>query len=358
MLQTIMHHVDHFRLVEDDDGKPRLSCAGWIHARDNFAHAPNRDLRISLSVPGDPDLEISVTDCERDSPDVAVLLGQDAASARFVVDVPVEVPDARFDRSRLIVAMPVGDELSVNVGRLLAGRLPDPARQAADRALVMKFEGFGNNCEFGLLQRKIGFNRMGLLRFGGSYDNHVLADAVRDGFEALGDENDIRLSLRGQEWMVESVRYGFDFHTYRYSPEYSEERMRADEAIRLGFQAGMLLDLMEDAGRIFVRRMSVFDRQEGMDALFDAMRVRGPVSMLWVTNADRDHPHATIERLRPGFYMGYHGSLARTSWPTEFDKEGWLSLLSAAERRIHADNADDGASLAVRAGAPAEAIAE
>ncbi len=337
MLKNLLYWVDEFRLYEDDDGRPRLRLRGWLHFRQEFLHIRNDAILMTLRVPGPVGLELPIGVVTGRTGDLGRLLGDEASSAGFHLDEPVQDNGDDFRRARLAVGLPDGDELSIDVGRRFAGAFADPERLAAERTLVMGFEGLGNNCEFGLMQRKVAFNRMGLLRFAGSQDTPKLAEAIRNGFEGFGTPDDLELSLRGTEWIANSRRYNLNVHTYKHHPETSEERIRQDESMKLMFQANMLLDLLESGSRILIRRVADTDDQAGMHDLYEAIRERGPAPLLWVTNTQDGKPHGTIERLGDGYFVGYHGHLARTNWPTDFDKAAWISLLQAAQEVVGAE---------------------
>ncbi len=330
MLTNLMYQVDDFRIYEDDDGRSRLACAGWICHRESFKPVPNRDIRLVLHIPGTEPASIEIDEREVESRDVAAILGRDADASRFRLDMPVAGNKMALRSSRLQIEIPSGDQVSIAIGKSLQGDFADPEREARERDLVMRFEGLGNNCEFGLMQRKVGFNRMGLLRLAGSFDNAVLATAFETRFADFGTEDDLDMWLRGSEWMATSRRYGFAIHTYRYYPEYSEERIRADQSTMLRFQVSMLLEVVEDQTRIMLRRCSLDDDMGSMERLHTAIRSCGNADMLWVTNSVEGKPHGLVERREDGSFIGYHGRLARTAWPTEFDKDGWITLLDEA----------------------------
>jgi hypothetical protein len=65
--------------------------------------------------------------------------------------------------------------------------------------LVNLFRSFGDNCEFGLVQREVGAEPIDLLRFAGLYipTGHlaVLTDAITKGFEGLGQPGTVSCGL-------------------------------------------------------------------------------------------------------------------------------------------------------------------
>ena len=70
-----------------------------------------------------------------------------------------------------------------------------------DRDLVLQFESLGDNCEFGLVQRKAGAEPLGLLRFS-SAPLPRLVRALRERFDGLTDPANVRLSSAKGEYPI------------------------------------------------------------------------------------------------------------------------------------------------------------
>ena len=84
----------------------------------------------------------------------------------------------------------------------------------SDRDLVLRFESLGDNCEFGLVQRKAGSEPLGLLRFS-SAPITALLRALRDRFEGLTEPaGKIRLWSAKGEYLVTLEQYDFVYHVY------------------------------------------------------------------------------------------------------------------------------------------------
>lgn len=79
--------------------------------------------------------------------------------------------------------------------------------------LVLRFEGLGDNCEFGLVQRHFGAEPLGLLRWTGITPAH-LANALESGFAGVGTEDQTGLDLAGNEYVTEDRRFGMRMHTF------------------------------------------------------------------------------------------------------------------------------------------------
>src|SRR4029077_19430059 len=87
-------------------------------------------------------------------------------------------------------------------GTVLLSGATDFATLPPDQ-LMMRFESLGENCEFGLAQRRCGAEPLGLLRFA-SAPLPVLLAGLRGRFEGMGDPEqiDIQVSTNRQEYLV------------------------------------------------------------------------------------------------------------------------------------------------------------
>ena len=329
MICDATYAIDEFRLLQDGTGW-RILLRGWLHARTRSVREPHRSMRLCVRAPGNPPVEFPLEEVDEPSDDVASLLGPTAASVRFRLRSPLIDIALPLAESRLVAVLEHGDELSIDVGRLLSGH-------PAWRVLVKQFESIGNNCELGLLQRDLGFERMGLFRFAGSEDTRAVARAIAADFEGLATPDDLEFGHRGEEWIAVSRRYALEVHTWRTRSELSEAQIRAAMSTTLGYQIEMFRELMASGERIFVRRVRRSDNIDGLAELHAALRLHGPTQLLWVTDPEPGEAHAAIERLGDGFYRGAHASMNATHWPTPCDRPAWLSLLDAAARTIAGD---------------------
>ena len=84
--------------------------------------------------------------------------------------------------------------------------------ELSDRDLVLQFESLGDNCELGLVQRRVGAEPLGLLRFSGAPLRNLLrAFAAR--FEHIADPAHVRLQPENGEFMVKLTKYDFTYHS-------------------------------------------------------------------------------------------------------------------------------------------------
>ncbi len=64
--------------------------------------------------------------------------------------------------------------------------------------IAMQFESVGENCEFGLWQRRCDSEPLGLLRFSSTFMRNLIR-GIQTGFEGLGEPEDIEPRLEGDE---------------------------------------------------------------------------------------------------------------------------------------------------------------
>lgn len=118
----------------------------------------------------------------------------------------------------------------------------------------MSFESLGDNCELGLLQRRVGFERLSLFRYAGSPSIDTLIEAIEADFLGFATADDLAMEHFHDMWDARSRRYGFQIHTYIYRDKMDEDVSRAAEGTKLRFMASLLSESFETAHKIFVRR--------------------------------------------------------------------------------------------------------
>jgi hypothetical protein len=204
---------------------------------------------------------------------------------------------------------------------------------AALKVLAERFASIGQNCEFGMWQRRCEAEPLGLLRFASARLNNVLK-GVRSNF--LGIDDPTRLSMNstgpGGEYMGHHDLYELDYHTFRYEGQFDVEPFARREPARLRFLARDLMDQISCAEKIFVvqRGNPQLTLAEVIPVL-RAMRERNPgVVMLYVTALGPQFPalHGRVERCAPGLFHGYLQRLAPAERAYDCDFEGWLRICS------------------------------
>ncbi len=286
-----------------------------------------------------PDKPLMIAEWRRPSPGLISMFGETGRNCRFKLQTRVEAAlEPKLPGARLLVLLENNDGMTVDVSPALThARVEAPlVFSEADQALVMRFEGLGDNCEFGLVQRRVGRERLSLLRYGGSRETWRLVDAVRNDFEGFGTHEDLLIDTFHSEWIATSRRYGINFHTGEHVDAMSETQIREAESTKLTFMAQMLVEDMETCSKVFVRRVAGEQPTAGMEELYDALREKGPATLLWVTPATDEKPHGTVEHVRERLFRGYHGHFAPYSSAIDYDPASWVVLLGQAEAVIAA----------------------
>jgi hypothetical protein len=193
--------------------------------------------------------------------------------------------------------------------------------------LMMQFESLGENCEFGLAQRRCGAEPLGLLRFASAPMPRLLA-ALRDRFEGMGEPGqvEVRVSENQSEYLVVDRRFGFLYHPWVLVRDAEPEFVRQREATRLPFLRRKLLEDLEEGRKIFVYRGMQRLAASVVLRLFTAIRNYGPGMLLWVELQDTDHPAGTVEEITPGLFKGYIDRFAPGENAHDLSLDDWIEI--------------------------------
>ena len=214
-----------------------------------------------------------------------------------------------------------------------SGRYPAlPPSGEALAGMMMRFESLGEDCEFGLVQRRCGAEPLGLLRFSSSPLPKLIA-AMEAKFEGLGKPDMIKVELasNGREYMVLDKRFGLYYHAWVMAGEKSPEEVHARECRRLPFLAGKLLEDLQSGEKLFVYRGMKPLAESDMLKLAATMRTFGPTTLLWVEVADADHESGSVEEVSAGLLRGNIERFAPPNNAHDFDLDAWIGICHNAE---------------------------
>ena len=216
---------------------------------------------------------------------------------------------------------------------------PDPAKLSL-RELMLGFESVGDNCEFGIVQRRCGAEPLGLFRFSAAPLDH-LAAGVADGFLGMADHENLLLKLNDapvhgpREYLLHQRKYGLTYHTFVVEGEMSFETPFLRERRKLAFLHAKFMEDLADAERIFVVKRNYPLAESEVVPLWHALRRHGPNTLLWVVPADATHPGGTVEVRGDGLLQGYLDRFAPYDDATNVSIECWITLCrNAAEVRF------------------------
>lgn len=212
---------------------------------------------------------------------------------------------------------------------------PVPVQRVEDeaiRALLLGFENIGDNCEFGLVQRRYGAEPLGLLRWN-SVSPAALTAALAGRFEGMGesDNTELKLSVSG-EYHLQDRRWGMWMHTFIFESQVDKEALLSKMCKRVTYLKGKFLADLEAAEKIFVFKSAKI-RLDELRALHAEMRLYGPTSLMCV-RPEHSVPLAAslsgkagdLLAVDDGLYVGFISRLGSTQghWDIAFDD--WLSI--------------------------------
>jgi len=303
--------------------------------------------RVGVEVNGQPVAEVTLRDLET----LEYRLPWSLVSKRPRIAVRLRLPDAA---SPLDVTG-VGDlrQLGLSLRRLSlfriaadqpAAEFPEPAlpawagpTAAPCEALpdMLKFESLGQNCEFGLAQRRCGVDTLGLLRFSNT-PLPILLRALRARFEGMGGPGtlEVKLAGNGREYMVEDKLFGVVQHAWVLVGEDTPERIGVRESRRVPRLVVKLIEELALAEKIFVfhsvEPISLADALE----LAAVLRTFGPNTLLWVDLADASNPPGRVARMAPGLLKGFMDRFAPAENAHDLSLDCWVAVCHAALRLV------------------------
>ena len=214
---------------------------------------------------------------------------------------------------------------------------PEDVTETPHAALMLRFEGLGGTCEFGLMQRHFGAEPLGLFRWTGiNYSN--LCDALGGELAGIGEPEFTRLDITPVgEFVTSDVRYGLGMHTFMRDTGQDREKLFGQLQRRMRFLREKLLEDLQEGEKIFVYRHMQDPPERSLHRLLGALRVYNPYNRLVVM---RMLPHgAPGERLRefaPGALWGAVGNgrkpVQGTGW--DIDHAFWLEICQEAARLL------------------------
>ena len=208
---------------------------------------------------------------------------------------------------------------------------PADATPIAPGDLVMRFESLGDNCEFGLVQRYCFAEPLGLFRFSFPHLDKLVR-LLNENFAFYGDAGDVELVINKGDQSYDCLSHhyqSFRYHTEVFSYETEASTLLAREAKKIKYLIRRLKDDLSSAEKIFVRKGEPF---ESAGPLARALRAHGPVTLLWVEEADADHPPGSVEVVEPKLLCGRVDRFAPYGNAHDINLVTWMDLLCNAVR--------------------------
>jgi tetratricopeptide (TPR) repeat protein len=221
--------------------------------------------------------------------------------------------------------------------QLLAARPPAAAAiPGADgktdlARLMLDFEGLGDNCEFGIVQRYFGAEPLGLFRFT-AIKPHTLINQLAEQFASIGDPAHTVLTLTDQGCRLDDDRGLFYMHTYIDNKDLDHAKVLTQQIKRMNFLKRELIEDLRAAEKIFVFKDSeqVAD-DDLLKTLAKGLAAYGPNFLLVVRLADAQNPPGSTRLVTSDIMVGHLETIFPMSGPN-FDYGSWRNILETAHQ--------------------------
>jgi hypothetical protein len=199
-------------------------------------------------------------------------------------------------------------------------------------ALAECFESLGHNCEFGLVQRAMGAETLGLLRFAGIAP-HKLAEGLDLEFDGIDAPGNLATYVNepSSEFMVRDRQYGTIFHSDRFTEHMTQDAVLALFYRSLGFLRRKLSEDLRDGGKIFVFQHPEARSTAHVLPLLNLLRSFGPNTLLFVTEGGAQQA-GCVTQLAPDLLHGQVAQLAPSYEATRADVASWVQVCANAYR--------------------------
>lgn len=232
-----------------------------------------------------------------------------------------------------------------------------------------KFESLGDNCELGVIKRRVNNEESGLLRWAFSLNFDLLVEAIENGFSGFYQFDNL---VPWVESMVLDTKYRIGFYSKIHSvltdtgwtfkePEAHRREIHAKEmAIFDGLKEGFLHRL-HSANRCFVYKRNPIKIEDELAAriamengeqapiaqsylpteaqitrLHAALKSYNPANCLMVAGPAFGHPLATVLMPQPGLFLGAMDRLAPYCNAYDTSLDSWYKLLENTDLAVTA----------------------
>lgn len=238
-------------------------------------------------------------------------------------------------------------------------RLPKLSPQRL-RAVLQDLESLGDNCELGLVQRSVGAEPLGLLRFAGfarpsEIRLDALIEAIERQFSGLGDPGTVQILSAGdtypREYVVHERVFQLYYHTFKHEDEIDAPSLERQQMKALGYLLSKFFNDLEVAEKLCVWRSPVEHTQEEIERLLRALRSFGDVDLLWVgaptprdieAHGQFDPGLGAARWLAPHLIKGTVFRLSPYENAGDIDYSAWYRMADAAHRLWRAGHPVDG----------------
>lgn len=203
---------------------------------------------------------------------------------------------------------------------------------------MARLEGLGDNCEFGFVLRRLGFEGGMLFRWASIRPESLLA-TLRADFKNIYEFENL---VPQQAKMVRDLHYGTAWHTQMYSAyrddkltfEADTERRRtihAREAPKLAHLEAKLRHKFTHPNPVFVLKANIGIQEEVLEAIHYQIYRRATSSRFLLLEVQADPARAgTVEVLDRNRMRGYVRRFATYEQSEDGDDASWIAVLTQA----------------------------
>ncbi len=237
----------------------------------------------------------------------------------------------RAEQSSLRPAIAVSDRFLTEDAAGLRDAIPSALGEDAT-SLLRHFESLGDNCEFGIVQRKLSLEVFNLLRFGNAQLANLIA-GLTDDLTVLNDTSAVAVELNGaqrREFVVSVPAYKLRWHTFAYEDETDQELVLRANAVKLGYLKRKFYEGLRAARKIYVlKRQPPIPLCQAAAVLLELHR-HGPATLLCVGRVPEGRRSGEVDLVMPFLMRGYLAEFAPDDDVEAVDPTDWLRLAANA----------------------------
>jgi len=207
-----------------------------------------------------------------------------------------------------------------------AGLGVDPA------TLMRGFESLGDNCEFGIAQRRLGLEVLNLLRFGNAHLPDLML-ALADDLNAANDPGKIVVELNDgepREFVLGLPQYNLHWHTFEYEGNTDEKTVLRAHTVKLAYLRRKFFEGLRGGRKIYViKRTRSIPVSQAMAVMMELAR-HGRATLLCVEPAPPGRKAGEVDLLMPGLMRGYVTRFAPDVDVENADPTDWLRVVANA----------------------------
>jgi tetratricopeptide (TPR) repeat protein len=208
-----------------------------------------------------------------------------------------------------------------------------------DRHFFLGFEGLGDTCAFGGLQRIFGAEPLGLLRWASATPSQLVA-MLRTRFAGVGlpENTFVDIDETSREYYGGDRRY-FRMHSFVQAHDVPPDKMLAQMARRLRFLKDKIIENLEAADTIFVYTRSHGTlSDEEIHAIHDAIQTYGTPPLLCVRRPSNPALDGTTQLWAPTLAVGSIAALESAPNNVHNNSPQWVRICRDARALLRGDS--------------------